>query len=637
VRNDSPHSLVFNRSDTLLFPGVISGIGAVRQEGTGTTVLTGDSTYTGGTTVAAGTLQLGAGGTSGSIFGDVANNGTLAFNRADTLTFGGVISGTGGVRQDGDGTTILSAANTYSGATAVNAGVLRAATVGAFSATSTFSVAAGATLDLAGHDQTVAGLTNAGLVSLGGAPGTRLTIACNYAGQGGVVALNTYLGDDSSATDRLVISGGAATGDTGLRITKTGGPGAPTIDGIRVVEVANGGTTAAGAFRLDTRVAAGAFEYQLFRGGSTSTDDWYLRSFLVNPPSPPGEPGGDPDVPGGPPGGGAPAPAPILLYRPEVALYAPVAVIGRQMGLATLGTLHERQGELDSIRDLTGGSPCANGGWARAFGERTRSQWEGTVDSRATGNLIGLQAGFDILRTNPYAGGHRDHAGVYVAYTDYNSPKVSGFALGQQGLRVGRLLMSGPAVGAYWTHFGPSGWYADAVFQANWFEVKARSDFGTGLSTNGTGYAASLEVGYPNRFGGNWQIEPQAQVIWQSVSVDHSRDVLSSVDWDEDDAVTGRLGARLQYTGRDERTVWQPYAKVNLWHTFSGTDRISFGGGAPIEHRFGDTALEVGAGVTARISRTTSLYAHADYRVSAGGGRSEQSATQGAIGIRVNW
>ena len=176
------------------------------------------------------------------------------------------------------------------------------------------------------------------------------------------------------------------------------------------------------------------------------------------------------------------------------------------------------------------------------------------------------------------------------------------------------------------------------MFQANWFDVKASSDFGTGLNTNGVGYTASLEAGYPIRFGaGNrWQIEPQAQVIWQSVSVDRARDQFSSVDWNEDDAVTARLGARLQYTGRDDRTVWQPYAKVNLWHAFSGSDRISFGSGRPIENDFGQTALEVGAGITARISQTTSLYAHADYRW-AFDGDARGTAVQGAIGIRFNW
>src|SRR5262245_8371684 len=74
-----------------------------------------------------GTLQLGNGGASGSILGDLTNNGTFAINRADTFTFGGVISGSGAFAQIGTGTTILSPANTYSGGTAINAGVLAVA------------------------------------------------------------------------------------------------------------------------------------------------------------------------------------------------------------------------------------------------------------------------------------------------------------------------------------------------------------------------------------------------------------------------------------------------------------------------------------------------------------------------------
>ncbi len=88
-------TLSFNRSNTLTLAGKISGTGDVTQDGSGKTVLTGNSDYTGGTTINAGALQLGDGGTTGAILGNVTNNGELAFNRSNTLTFGGIISGTG--------------------------------------------------------------------------------------------------------------------------------------------------------------------------------------------------------------------------------------------------------------------------------------------------------------------------------------------------------------------------------------------------------------------------------------------------------------------------------------------------------------------------------------------------------------
>jgi autotransporter-associated beta strand protein len=121
--------LIFaNRSDTP-FAGVISGTGSVQQNGTGITVLTGNSTYTGGTTINAGTLQLGNGGTTGNIVGNVIDKGILTFDRSDVLTFGGTISGTGSVQQNGTGTTILIGNNTYTGVTTISAGTLRLETV----------------------------------------------------------------------------------------------------------------------------------------------------------------------------------------------------------------------------------------------------------------------------------------------------------------------------------------------------------------------------------------------------------------------------------------------------------------------------------------------------------------------------
>jgi autotransporter-associated beta strand protein len=101
------------------------GSGAFVQMGPGTTILAANNFYFGGTTISAGTLQLGNGGTSGGIAGDVLNNGTLAVNRSDVLTLRGVISGTGAEQQNGTGTTILTGNNTYGGGTTINAGMLQ--------------------------------------------------------------------------------------------------------------------------------------------------------------------------------------------------------------------------------------------------------------------------------------------------------------------------------------------------------------------------------------------------------------------------------------------------------------------------------------------------------------------------------
>ena len=117
-------TLVFNRSNSYTFGGLVSGTGGVTQLGSGTTILTADNTYTGGTTISAGTLQLGAGGATGGIVGNVVNNGGLVFNRGNGYAFGGVISGTGSVTQQGAGTTVLSGNNSYTGATTVSAGGL---------------------------------------------------------------------------------------------------------------------------------------------------------------------------------------------------------------------------------------------------------------------------------------------------------------------------------------------------------------------------------------------------------------------------------------------------------------------------------------------------------------------------------
>lgn len=132
------------RSDILTLASAISGSGMFRQDGSGTTVLTGTNTYSGGTIIANGTLRLGDGGTTGSLVGDVVDNGVFAIDRSDILTLPGVISGSGAFRQIGTGTTILSGINTYAGATTVNGGTL--AVNGSIASSSLLTVNSGGTV-----------------------------------------------------------------------------------------------------------------------------------------------------------------------------------------------------------------------------------------------------------------------------------------------------------------------------------------------------------------------------------------------------------------------------------------------------------------------------------------------------------
>lgn len=139
----------------------------------------------------------------------------------------------------------------------------------------------------------LASVVNAGRIDLtNGGPSTSdmLAINGNYTGNGGVLLLDTVLGDDTSASDKLVISEGTASGTTSIVVRNAGGAGAATVqDGILLVEAINGATTQDGAFGLGDRVAAGAYEYYLFRGGVSggTEQNYYLRSTIVNVPAPP--------------------------------------------------------------------------------------------------------------------------------------------------------------------------------------------------------------------------------------------------------------------------------------------------------------------------------------------------------------
>ena len=117
-------------SGTVTFASPLtSSDGSLTTTGHGTLILAANAnnTYSGGTTIGgSGTLQVGNGGTAGSVGpGNIVDNGTLTFDRSDDVPVSNTISGTGRLTQQGTGTLTLTGANTYGGWTTINAGTLQ--------------------------------------------------------------------------------------------------------------------------------------------------------------------------------------------------------------------------------------------------------------------------------------------------------------------------------------------------------------------------------------------------------------------------------------------------------------------------------------------------------------------------------
>ncbi|SEF30535.1 autotransporter outer membrane beta-barrel domain-containing protein [Variovorax sp. NFACC27] len=650
-------TLAINHSNAFGFAGAISGGGVLQQLGAGTTTLTGTNTYTGGTVVQAGRLLAGSAGafvqntaytvnggtldlgtwdlTASSLSGTggtvALNARTLTVDQAGDSTYAGAITGTGGVVKSGAGVLTLSGTNSYSGTTSVTQGTLRAGAVNTFSSKSATVVGNGATLDLAGRSQTLASVNNSGTVSLAGTtPGTTLTVTGPWVGNGGTLRLGTALGDSSSASDKLVLSGATAiaSGATNVQVTNLGGLGALTTgNGIEVISAINGATTTAqttkNAFALSGgHVDAGAYEYRLYAADANGAgENWYLRSTVAAVP--PVNAGGS----------GVVVPA----YRAEVPLYAVLPEQFRQANLSMLGSLHIRMGDSGRPATNDAGPAIAGQSYRQAWGrvistDRTTSQ-TGTVSPTSEGRLTGFQAGTDL-----WADAHW-RAGVYVGQLD-GDMRVNGFASGLLNLGVGTNDLKNQYFGVYGTWKNDGGLYVDGVLQGGRHRYTASPTLGLASSGKGSSLLASIEVGQPFGIAAGWTIEPQLQLVHQRVSLDDTGIVGALIRQDSHDGWLVRAGVRVKGEIDTSAGLLQPYARLNLYHSGGGTDVARFtgpAGFADIATRTGGSSGELAVGASWQLSRSTSLYGELGQLWDMSGDARNSSGVNASVGVKVLW
>ncbi|MFJ2490497.1 autotransporter outer membrane beta-barrel domain-containing protein [Pseudomonas iridis] len=497
-----------------------------------------------------------------------------------------------------------------------------------------------------------------------------LTVQGNYVGNSGQLLLQSVVAGDDSPSDKLVVNDGSLGGATVINVSNVGGLGALTqANGIQLVQAQGSTVSTDNAFTLSGPVSAGAYDYYLFKGGVTAgtQNSWYLRSAVVAPqvisvPNP------DPALPPilvpvvttpvaaaitpiasspGLPGELAPNPAPpalaalpvlpaavpgaepIPLYRPEVPTWSVLPPAAAQLTLNALGTFHDRQGD----QRLLSETGAFGAGWGRVYGKNLDQTWAGTVTPRLDGSLNGFQVGNDLY-SSLTSGGQTQRLGFFVGHSRLQGD-VEGFNEGFQDNSAGKVKLEGDSYGLYWTLTDPYGWYIDTVVMGTRFDGDSHSDRGVELDNRGHALTLSAEAGYPFALNDTWVVEPQVQVIHQKISLDSQDDGISRVSFDSDDAWTSRLGTRLKGRYQVSGMPLEPYLRANLWHTFSGTDSVTFDDSDVISTEQKSSTADVGFGVVLTLDRAMSVYASTDY--SRNIDSNDLHGMSGNIGIRISW
>ncbi|VVO00061.1 hypothetical protein PS718_02586 [Pseudomonas fluorescens] len=491
-----------------------------------------------------------------------------------------------------------------------------------------------------------------------------LTVQGNYVGNSGQLFLQSVVDGDDAPSDKLVVNNGSLSGATVISVTNVGGLGALTqVNGIQLVQAQGSTVSTNTAFTLSGPVSAGAYDYYLFKGGVTAgtENSWYLRSAVVAPqlvsvpnpdpslppilvpvvPAPiaaaitplagetgqPGEPASISSLPVLP--AAVAGAAPIPLYRPEVPTWSVLPPAAAQLTLNALGTFHDRQGD----QRLLSETGAFGAGWGRVYGKNLDQTWAGTVTPRLDGSLNGFQVGNDLF-SSLTSGGQTQRLGFFVGHSRLQGD-VDGFNEGFQDNSAGKIKLEGDSYGLYWTLTDPYGWYVDTVVMGTRFDGDSHSDRGVELDNRGHALTLSAEAGYPFALNDTWVVEPQVQVIHQKISLDSQDDGISRVSFDSDDAWTNRLGTRLKGRYQVSGMPLEPYLRANLWHTFSGTDSVTFDDSDVISTEQKSSTADVGLGVVLTLDRAVSVYASTDY--SRNIDSNDLRGVSGNIGIRISW
>lgn len=589
-------------SFTTTIASEVAGATQLVKTDAGTLILSGSNSYTGGTAIEGGTLAISADANLGDAAAVVSIGGgtlqttanlssdrafvltgesTILTDQATTFTLAGALSGTGTLTKAGSGTLLLTGDSSgYVAASNVTGGTLAVdGTLG-----SAVTVAEVGRLEGTGR---VGSIVNGGVVAPGrGGIGT-LTVAGDYTGNGGTLVIETVLGDDSSATSRLVVTG-ATSGSTQVNVTNRGGLGGLAVEGIKIIDVtgASSGTFSLNGdyvFNGEQAVIAGAYGYRLYQGGTSSpTDgDWYLRSALVDPADPV-----DPDMP------------PPPLYQPGVPIYE--AYGANLQALNGLSTLQQRVGN----RSWAAGANAEGSGiWGRMEGTRSRANAAASTSmSDQNVNSWKMQLGADHV----FAGtdkGERLVAGVTAYYGGSNSHVRSIFGNGS-------LKTDGYGLGATLTWYGLNGFYIDGQAQRSWYDSDLNSSILGKLAkgNDGSGEAFSVEVGKRSAVGRNLSVTPQIQMVYSNVRFDRFADPAGAVvAADKSDSLKSRWGISL-----DHQKDWNGgrshiYGLVNLSYEWLDSTRTRVSG-TPVDYANERLWGELGVGASVSWTKGVSLY-----------------------------